>query len=145
MTDAEKLQLEEDRTTFELKCLLDIKDFKVFQDEAEKIWILDKLKKHNFNVSKTAIEIRIQRSHLYNKIIKYKIPINRKLKHSYLNGRHMVIFNPNGDRFDFIIKNEPELTETIKSGLQFVYIRKSNLAYMAKKIFSRIENLTNVK
>ena len=128
MTYAE--QLKQDRMIFELKCLLDIKDFKIFQDEAEKIWILDKLKKHNFNVTKTATEIRIQRSHLYNKIIKYKIPIDRKLKYSYSNGKYMVIFNPNGDRFNFIIKNEPELTETIKCGLQFVYIRKSNLVYM---------------
>ena len=71
MTDTE--QLKEDRMIFQLKCLLDIKDFKIFQDEAEKIWILDKLKKHNFNVTKTAIEICIQRSHLYNKIMKYKI------------------------------------------------------------------------
>jgi two-component system, NtrC family, nitrogen regulation response regulator NtrX len=42
-----------------------------FRDHAEKEFILKKLAKHNWNVTKTAEEIDIQRSHLYNKIEKY--------------------------------------------------------------------------
>jgi two-component system, NtrC family, nitrogen regulation response regulator NtrX len=42
-----------------------------FKDEVEKEYILHKLEKNGWNVTKTAEEMEIQRSHLYNKIEKY--------------------------------------------------------------------------
>ncbi|NQW43172.1 MAG: sigma-54-dependent Fis family transcriptional regulator, partial [Bacteroidetes bacterium] len=47
--------------------------FKDFKDYAETIFLEAKLKKNNWNVAKTAVEIDIQRSHLYNKIEKYSL------------------------------------------------------------------------
>lgn len=44
-----------------------------FKDEVEKNYILFKLEKNNWNVTKTAEEMDIQRSHLYNKIEKYQL------------------------------------------------------------------------
>jgi two-component system nitrogen regulation response regulator NtrX len=44
-----------------------------FKDHVEKIFIEEKLHKNNWNVAKTAQEIDIQRSHLYNKIEKYSL------------------------------------------------------------------------
>lgn len=44
-----------------------------FKDHVEKIFIEEKLKKNHWNVAKTAVEIDIQRSHLYNKIEKYNL------------------------------------------------------------------------
>jgi len=45
--------------------------FQEFKDNAEKSFILHKLKKNGWNIAKTAQEIDIQRSHLYNKIDKF--------------------------------------------------------------------------
>ena len=45
--------------------------FQDFKDFAEAMFLDAKLKKNNWNVAKTAVEIDIQRSHLYNKIDKY--------------------------------------------------------------------------
>lgn len=47
--------------------------FQDFKDQMEKIFITKKLKQYNWNISKTAEAIGIQRSHLYNKIKKYGI------------------------------------------------------------------------
>jgi two-component system, NtrC family, nitrogen regulation response regulator NtrX len=47
--------------------------FQDFKDYSEKVFLEDKLSKNNWNVAKTAIEIDIQRSHLYNKIDKYNL------------------------------------------------------------------------
>jgi two-component system nitrogen regulation response regulator NtrX len=47
------------------------KSYQDFKDEVEKEYILHKLKKNSWNVTKTAEEMEIQRSHLYNKIEKY--------------------------------------------------------------------------
>ncbi len=47
------------------------KNFQEFKDQAEKDFIKFKLEKNNWNVSKTADEIDIQRSHLYSKIEKF--------------------------------------------------------------------------
>lgn len=44
-----------------------------FRDWAEKVFIERKLMQNNWNVAKTAQEIDIQRSHLYNKIEKYAL------------------------------------------------------------------------
>ncbi len=44
-----------------------------FKEYVERIFIEEKLKKNGWNVAKTAAEIDIQRSHLYNKIDKYTL------------------------------------------------------------------------
>ena len=44
-----------------------------FRDWAEKVFIERKLVQNGWNVAKTAQEIDIQRSHLYNKIEKYSL------------------------------------------------------------------------
>jgi DNA-binding NtrC family response regulator len=50
--------------------------FQDFKDYAETIFLEAKLKKNSWNVAKTAVEIDIQRSHLYNKIDKYSLKRN---------------------------------------------------------------------
>lgn len=47
--------------------------FQDFKEYAEAIFLESKLRKNSWNVAKTAIEIDIQRSHLYNKIEKYNL------------------------------------------------------------------------
>ena len=47
--------------------------FQEFKEEAEKYFLLRKLEDNNWNVSQTAEEIDIQRSHIYNKMKKYNI------------------------------------------------------------------------
>jgi len=47
--------------------------FQDFKEHIEKFFIEHKLKENNWNVSKTAEDIDIQRSHLYNKIEKYDL------------------------------------------------------------------------
>lgn len=51
----------------------DYKTLQEFRDWAEKVFIERKLVQNAWNVAKTAIEIDIQRSHLYNKIEKYSL------------------------------------------------------------------------
>ncbi|HKG08765.1 MAG TPA: helix-turn-helix domain-containing protein, partial [Pedobacter sp.] len=46
-------------------------NFQDYKDFAEKEFIKFKLEKNNWNVSKTADDIDIQRSHLYSKIEKF--------------------------------------------------------------------------
>jgi DNA-binding NtrC family response regulator len=46
-----------------------------FQDKSEKVFIEKKLRENNWNISKTAEALNIQRSHLYTKIKQYKIEI----------------------------------------------------------------------
>jgi two-component system nitrogen regulation response regulator NtrX len=46
-------------------------NFQEYKDHAEKEYIKFKLEKNNWNVSKTADDIDIQRSHLYSKIEKF--------------------------------------------------------------------------
>ncbi|RMH65948.1 MAG: sigma-54-dependent Fis family transcriptional regulator [Bacteroidetes bacterium] len=54
--------------------LLDQYDaFSDFRDKAEELFILHKLEQFDWNISRTAEAIGIQRSHLYNKMNKYKI------------------------------------------------------------------------
>lgn len=50
--------------------------FQDFKDYAETIFLEAKLRKNNWNVAKTAVEVDIQRSHLYNKIDKYNLKRN---------------------------------------------------------------------
>ena len=47
--------------------------FQAFKDHVEKEFIMRKLEQHNWNISKTAEILDIQRSHLYNKLEKYGI------------------------------------------------------------------------
>ena len=47
--------------------------FSDFRDQAEKLFIEHKLEQYDWNISKTAEAIGIQRSHLYNKMGKYSI------------------------------------------------------------------------
>ncbi len=61
-------------TSNPLTGLLDEFDqFSDFRDSAEKLFIIRKLDENDWNVSKTAEAIGIQRSHLYNKMNKYGI------------------------------------------------------------------------
>lgn len=48
-------------------------DFTEYRDMAEKLFIQHKLEVHEWNISRTAESIGIQRSHLYNKMNKYDI------------------------------------------------------------------------
>jgi two-component system nitrogen regulation response regulator NtrX len=52
------------------------KNFQDYKDYAEREYIKFKLEKNNWNVSKTADDIDIQRSHLYSKIEKYGLKRN---------------------------------------------------------------------
>jgi two-component system nitrogen regulation response regulator NtrX len=45
--------------------------FQDFKDRAEKVYIEEKLREHNWNISNTAKALDIQRSHLYTKMRKY--------------------------------------------------------------------------
>jgi DNA-binding NtrC family response regulator len=51
----------------------DFNNFQEYKDYAERNFIKYKLEKNNWNVSKTADDIDIQRSHLYSKIEKYSL------------------------------------------------------------------------
>ena len=56
--------------------LAQYEEFSAFRDMAEKLFIEYKLRQYNWNISKTAEAIGIQRSHLYNKMNKYGIERN---------------------------------------------------------------------
>jgi two-component system nitrogen regulation response regulator NtrX len=49
------------------------KDFHEFKEHFEKLFIQHRLKANEWNISKTADELNIQRSHLYNKIEKFEL------------------------------------------------------------------------
>lgn len=66
------------RRTSSLDVVEQFEKFQDFKDHAEKIFIDAKLKKNKWNVAKTAQEIDIQRSHLYNKIDKYALKRAKK-------------------------------------------------------------------
>jgi DNA-binding NtrC family response regulator len=51
----------------------DIPDFQEFKEQAERLFLIKRLEKNDWNISKTAEEIGIQRSHIYNKMNKYNI------------------------------------------------------------------------
>jgi transcriptional regulator of acetoin/glycerol metabolism len=48
-------------------------NFQKFKENSEKAFILKQLQVNNWNISKTADMLGIQRSHLYNKLKKYGI------------------------------------------------------------------------
>jgi two-component system, NtrC family, nitrogen regulation response regulator NtrX len=51
----------------------EIESFQEYKEEAERLFLLKKLEKYDWNVSATADAIDIQRSHIYNKMKKYDI------------------------------------------------------------------------
>ncbi len=51
----------------------EIETFQEYKEEAERLFLLKKLEKYDWNVSATADAIDIQRSHIYNKMKKYDI------------------------------------------------------------------------
>jgi two-component system nitrogen regulation response regulator NtrX len=66
------------RRTNSLDVVEQFDKFQDFKEHAEKLFIDAKLKKNKWNVAKTAQEIDIQRSHLYNKIDKYGLKRAKK-------------------------------------------------------------------
>lgn len=50
-----------------------INDFQDFKEKAERLFLIKQLEIHNWNVSQTAEAVGLQRSHMYNKINKYKL------------------------------------------------------------------------
>lgn len=54
-----------------LESALHAETFQAFKDQAEKVYIEERLREHNWNISRTAEALDIQRSHLYTKMRKY--------------------------------------------------------------------------
>ena len=72
--DVERYVQPTDASVGSLGSLLDqYEEFSAFRDHAEKLFIEHKLELFDWNISKTAEAIGIQRSHLYNKMSKYDI------------------------------------------------------------------------
>ena len=72
--DVELLVMNKKKPKDQLGNLLDETDsFHDYKEEAERLFLLRKLEKYNWNVSATADAIDIQRSHIYNKMKKYQI------------------------------------------------------------------------
>lgn len=72
--DVEQLVVQKKKQKNMLNDLLDQTDnFHEYKEEAERLFLLKKLEKYDWNVSATAEAIDIQRSHIYNKMKKYDI------------------------------------------------------------------------
>ncbi len=72
--EIDQLVLSKKNPKNQLESLLDETDsFHEYKEEAERLFLLRKLEKFNWNVSATADAIDIQRSHIYNKMKKYQI------------------------------------------------------------------------
>jgi DNA-binding NtrC family response regulator len=54
--------------------------FQEFKEKAERAFIIKQLKANDWNISKTAEVLDIQRSHLYNKMKKYEIESHKEKK-----------------------------------------------------------------
>lgn len=86
LTDADLARLREagstayfgDNATQALEDVLAADNFQDFKDRSEKIFITEKLREHNWNISRTAEALDIQRSHLYTKMKKYGLTKERK-------------------------------------------------------------------
>jgi two-component system, NtrC family, nitrogen regulation response regulator NtrX len=73
-TDIDKLVANTSQTKKILTDLIDDTDsFPQYKEEAERLFLIKKLEKYDWNVSATAEAIDIQRSHIYNKMKKYDI------------------------------------------------------------------------
>lgn len=72
--DIDRLITRKKKSVDQLSSVLDKTDsFQEYKNEAEKLFLLKKLDKYNWNISVTAEAIGIQRSHIYNKMNKYDI------------------------------------------------------------------------
>ncbi|NBC05035.1 MAG: response regulator [Bacteroidetes bacterium] len=72
--DVEQLVIQKKNQKNMLDDLLDQTDnFHEYKEEAERMFLIKKLEKYDWNVSATAEAIDIQRSHIYNKMKKYDI------------------------------------------------------------------------
>lgn len=72
--EVQNLTLSGNRKSGEIDTMLDeINQFQDFKESAERLFLLRKLDKYDWNISKTAKAIGIQRSHMYNKMNKYNI------------------------------------------------------------------------
>ncbi len=72
--DVQKFIQQKKKPSEVLNNLIDkTESFHEYKDEAERLFLLKKLEKHDWNVSATADAINIQRSHIYNKMKKYDI------------------------------------------------------------------------
>ena len=72
--DVEHLVIQKKKPKNVLNDLLDQTDsFHEYKEEAERLFLIRKLEKYDWNVSATAEAINIQRSHIYNKMKKYDI------------------------------------------------------------------------
>jgi DNA-binding NtrC family response regulator len=86
LTDADLARLREagstayfgDSTSQAFEEVLSAENFQDFKDRSEKIFITEKLREHNWNISRTAEALDIQRSHLYTKMKKYGLAKERK-------------------------------------------------------------------
>ncbi|MCC5905910.1 MAG: sigma-54-dependent Fis family transcriptional regulator [Balneolaceae bacterium] len=72
--DIQQLVVQKKKPNELLDKLIDVTDsFHEYKEEAERLFLLKKLEKYDWNVSATADAIDIQRSHIYNKMKKYEI------------------------------------------------------------------------
>jgi len=72
--DIQQLVVQKKKPNELLDKLIDVTDsFHEYKEEAERMFLLKKLEKYDWNVSATADAIDIQRSHIYNKMKKYEI------------------------------------------------------------------------
>lgn len=72
--DVQNLTLTGSRDDEGVDSLVDeISEFKDFKESAERLFLLRKLEEHDWNISRTAESIGIQRSHMYTKMKKYDI------------------------------------------------------------------------
>jgi len=68
------ININNDDAEGDLKSLAESENtFQAFKERAERLFLLHHLKKNDWNISQTAEEIDIQRSHIYNKMKKYNI------------------------------------------------------------------------
>lgn len=72
--DVERLTITKGKNKNQLSLTIDNTDsFHDYKEEAEKLFLLKKLEKYDWNISSTADAIGIQRSHIYTKMKKYSI------------------------------------------------------------------------
>lgn len=78
--DVKKYVLEKEENLNEIQNNMFIPDksLKEAKNDFEKLFIIQKLKENNMNVSKTAKAIKMERSHLHRKIKQYDIEVNRE-------------------------------------------------------------------
>jgi DNA-binding NtrC family response regulator len=79
--EEEDIDLPGSRQSKELTDLMN-KDLSLndFQNESEKLFLLKMLNDYKYNISQTAEALKIQRSHLYKLMGKYKIPTPSKIR-----------------------------------------------------------------